>query len=85
MENRLPITAKHNDLERITSLASTAARIKRVEKHQAGVQHWREKGSKFERNHIAMGIHGKVIGNTILKNSPMPKPSSLVTTRTDDA
>lgn len=56
MENRLPITAKHNDLERITSLASTAARIKRVEKHQAGVQHWREKGSKFERNHIALDL-----------------------------
>lgn len=67
MESRLPITAKHNDSETITSLASTAARIKRVEKRQAGVQHWREKGNKFERNHIAMGIHGKVILNTILK------------------
>lgn len=43
MESRLPITAKHNDSETITSLASTAARIKRVEKRQAGVQHRREK------------------------------------------
>lgn len=84
MESRLPITAKHNDSETITSLASTAARIKSRE-----TPGWRSasagKGNKFERNHIAMGIHGKVILNTILKNSPMPKPSSLVTTRTDDA